>query len=158
MTTGFILRSDVNRYKQLLKDLKRLANLGRDEYPESLTEAFNLLVRESGEYDTVRNRYSNRYRGRGGQGGQSFFLLNKVTVVVEAKIYCTQGQMMTTVMKLLLVRTEVSFKMLCVFNVIFMDIIVTCILMPHVPPSCLCTLVVCSRRMNFLISLKVGCF
>ena len=37
--------------------------------PDSLTEAFDLLVRESGEYDTVRP-VSNRYRGRGGRGGR----------------------------------------------------------------------------------------
>ena len=45
----FILRSHEGTYKKLLDDLKRSANLGRDEYPETLTEAFNLLVRESGE-------------------------------------------------------------------------------------------------------------
>ena len=65
----FILRSDPERYKVLLNDLRRSANLGRDEYPETLTEAFDLLVRESGEYDTVRPP-SNRYRGRGGRGGR----------------------------------------------------------------------------------------
>ena len=53
MAICFILRSDEIRYKRLLEDLKRSANLGRDEYPETLTKAFDLLVRESGEYDTV---------------------------------------------------------------------------------------------------------
>ena len=45
----FILRCHEGTYKKLLDDLKQSANLGRDEYPETLTEAFNLLVRESGE-------------------------------------------------------------------------------------------------------------
>ena len=69
MAVCFVLRSDPERYKVLLNDLKRSANLGRDEYPKTLTEAFDLLVRESGEYDTVRPP-SNRYRGRGGRGGR----------------------------------------------------------------------------------------
>ena len=67
----FILRSNKTRYAKLLDDLKRSANLGRDEYPESLTEAFNLLVRESGEYNGVRRAYNPRFgRGHGGQGGR----------------------------------------------------------------------------------------
>jgi len=63
----FILRSDGtgerSRYKKLLEDLKSSANRGRDEYPITLTDAFDLLVHESGEYDTVR-RGNPRYRRR----------------------------------------------------------------------------------------------
>ena len=69
MAICFILRSDPDRYNVLLQYLERSANLGRDEYPKTLTEAFGLLVRESGEYDTVRSA-SNRYRSRGGRGGR----------------------------------------------------------------------------------------
>ena len=69
MAICFILKSDKERYKDLLQDSKRSVNLGRDEYLETLTEAFDLLVRESDEYDTVRPT-SNRYRGRGGRGGR----------------------------------------------------------------------------------------
>ena len=53
----------------MLQDLKRPENLGRDEYPKTLTDAFDLLVRESGKYNTVRPM-SNRYRPRGGCGGR----------------------------------------------------------------------------------------
>ena len=60
LAVAFILRSDEHRYKKLLDDLKSSANRGRDEYPTSLTAAFDLLVRESGEYDSVRPRF-NRY-------------------------------------------------------------------------------------------------
>ena len=75
MAIYFILRSNPERYKVLLQDLKRSANLGRDEYPKTLTEAFDLLVRESGKYDTVQT-VSNRYRPRGGRSrrGRQFFL------------------------------------------------------------------------------------
>ena len=66
---AFILRSDKSRYKTLLDGLKRSTNLGKDEYPTTLTEAFNLLVRESGEYDSVHPR-NNRYHARGGRGGK----------------------------------------------------------------------------------------
>ena len=37
----FILRSNEVTYKKLLDDLKRSTNLGRDEYPEILTGAFD---------------------------------------------------------------------------------------------------------------------
>ena len=79
MATCFVLRSDPDRCKVLLQDLKRLENLGRDEYPKTLTKAFDLLVRESGECDTVRlpsNRHRVR-RGRGGRGHQSFIFAQK---------------------------------------------------------------------------------
>lgn len=67
----FILRSHKGTYKKLLDDLKRSSNLGRDKYPETLTEAFNLLVIESGEYDSVRQTSNHRYgRGRSGRGGR----------------------------------------------------------------------------------------
>eukprot|EP00555_Chaetoceros_dichaeta_P015393 CAMPEP_0198275326 /NCGR_PEP_ID=MMETSP1447-20131203/64102_1 /TAXON_ID=420782 /ORGANISM="Chaetoceros dichaeta, Strain CCMP1751" /LENGTH=154 /DNA_ID=CAMNT_0043970089 /DNA_START=87 /DNA_END=552 /DNA_ORIENTATION=+ len=46
----FILRcdgiSERLRYKKLLEDLRSSANRGRDEYPTTLTGAFDLLVRE----------------------------------------------------------------------------------------------------------------
>ena len=58
-----------SRYKKLLDDLKSSANRGRDEYPITLTKAFDLLVRESGEYDTVRG-FNPRYRTRRGRGGR----------------------------------------------------------------------------------------
>lgn len=50
----FILRSDGGQYKKLLDNLKDSANRGCNEYPTMLTNAFDLLVRESGEYDTIK--------------------------------------------------------------------------------------------------------
>ena len=61
MAITFILGSTSNRFKKLCKDLKSAANRGRDEYPVTLMEAFNLLVRESGEYDTVRHHHNNPF-------------------------------------------------------------------------------------------------
>ena len=69
----FILRSDENRYKKLLEDLKSSGNRGRDEYPTTLTGAFDLLVRESGEYDT-NNQNARRQRGRFGNRGRGNFI------------------------------------------------------------------------------------
>ena len=68
MAICYILRSDVDRYGKLLEDLKSSANRGRDEYPITLTDAFDLLVRESGEFDTVQSY--RRFNGRGGRGGR----------------------------------------------------------------------------------------
>ena len=69
MDVCYILRSDEVRYKKLFNSLRTSANLGRKEYPETLTDAFNLLVRESGEYDNTRQT-NNCFRGRGGRGGR----------------------------------------------------------------------------------------
>ena len=80
MAITFTLRSADNRFKKLNEDLKGAANKGRDEYCVSLTEDFNLLVRESGEYDTVKNYfYSPRHgcRGRGGGRGRHSFLFSQ---------------------------------------------------------------------------------
>ena len=54
--------------QKLLDDLRSLANRGRDDYPITLSDAFNLLVRESGEYDSVR-KPNPRFRGGGGRFG-----------------------------------------------------------------------------------------
>ena len=56
MAVCYILRSDASRYSKLLDDLKSSANRGRDEYPTTLTDAFDLLVRNSGEYDTTQSQ------------------------------------------------------------------------------------------------------
>ena len=70
MVVCLIVRSDEGRYKILLDDLKSSVNRGRDEYPSTLTDAFDLLVRESGEYDTVRRCAPRFTRGRNGRGGR----------------------------------------------------------------------------------------
>ena len=52
----FILRRDESTYRKILEGLKSSANIGRDEYPQTLTDAFDLLVRESGHYDSMIHR------------------------------------------------------------------------------------------------------
>ena len=65
-------------YRKILNGSKSSATRGRDEYPDMLIDAFKLLVRESGEYDTVCNcnlRYARTYiccGGRGYRGRSSF--------------------------------------------------------------------------------------
>lgn len=74
----FILRSTHKRYMILLDDRKRSSSLGRDKYQQSLTEVFNSLVRDSGEYDGVRRPYNPSFeRGHGGRGrrGRDGFML-----------------------------------------------------------------------------------
>ena len=53
--------------------MKWSTNLGKDDYPKTLTEAFNMLVRESGEYDSVRRAYSHRF-GFGHERGHVSYL------------------------------------------------------------------------------------
>ena len=70
MVTCFSLRSDDVRYEKFLEVLKSSTNCGRDVYPTTITSAFDLLVRESEEYDTVRggNPGFRSHRHRGGRG------------------------------------------------------------------------------------------
>ena len=44
----FVTRANDQRYTQLLGNLKCVAYREKDEYPETLTSAYDLLVRESG--------------------------------------------------------------------------------------------------------------
>ena len=69
MAICFILRSDQERHNFVLQDLKRSENLGRDKNPKTLTKAFDLLVRESGEHD-IALKVSNRCRQRGWRDGK----------------------------------------------------------------------------------------
>jgi hypothetical protein len=78
----FIKRSDPNRYKSLLNDLKHAAYVGRDEYPNTPAGAFELMVRRSGAFTTHLgggngNRSGNSrnrggYQGSRGSGGRGF--------------------------------------------------------------------------------------
>ena len=63
MAICYILRSDIDCYGKLLMDLKSSENCGRDEYPVTLTETFDIPMRESGDFDTNR---TNRRFARGG--------------------------------------------------------------------------------------------
>ena len=48
---SFILRANENRCKSLFKDFKSLVYRGRGEYPITITSTFDLLVRESGNFE-----------------------------------------------------------------------------------------------------------
>ena len=83
MAAHVVLRSDDARYRTLLDDLKSSANRERDECPTTLTNDYDLLVRESGEQDTARGfppRFlPRRPRGgpRGDRGRNSFLFAQK---------------------------------------------------------------------------------
>ena len=55
-------RSDLYRYEELVTDLKRGAHVGRDEYPVTPADTFDLLTRISGVFDLTQ---------QGCGGGQS---------------------------------------------------------------------------------------
>ncbi len=77
----YIKHRDSNRYKSFLNDLKHVAYVGRDEYPDTPAEAFDLMVRRSGAFTTHLGSGGGGQhgggRGRGpflgqGSGGRSF--------------------------------------------------------------------------------------
>ena len=51
----FIIRADEKIFKKIHDELKRSAYRVRDMYSTTLTAAYDLLVRESGVYDTNNN-------------------------------------------------------------------------------------------------------
>ena len=78
MAVCYILRSDIDRYGKLLEDLKSSANRGRDKYHVTLTNTFDLLVRESGDFDTVRPAHRpGSCGGRGGRGGRNYMFVQR---------------------------------------------------------------------------------
>jgi hypothetical protein len=77
----FIKRSDPNRYRSLLNDLKHAAYVGRDEYPDTPAGAFELMVQRSGAFTTQLggggggrpgNGRGRGYQGNRGSGGRGF--------------------------------------------------------------------------------------
>ena len=68
MATCYVLRSDADRYSKTLEDLKSSANRSRDEYFITLTDAFDLLVRESSEHNYMQSY--RRCSVRGGRVGR----------------------------------------------------------------------------------------
>ena len=66
----FLLRADEYRYKQLFEDMRKTDFVGRDEYPETINGACEVLVRASRMFggSILRQRRQNfkRERGRGG--------------------------------------------------------------------------------------------
>ena len=61
----FLTRADDVRFKNLLKQLKDGSFLGRDEYPTTVTDAYDLLVRTSGAF---KRSSGSRQHDRGGRG------------------------------------------------------------------------------------------
>ena len=43
----FLQRADVTRYRDLIEELKKGVYKGRDEYPRTLSSAYELLIRTS---------------------------------------------------------------------------------------------------------------
>ena len=68
------LRSDTYHYIKLLEGLKSSANRGRHEHPITLTDAFDLLVRESDECNAAQSYHRhNSRRGRGSRARKYMF-------------------------------------------------------------------------------------
>ena len=53
---SFLQPADMNRYGELIKDLKKSGHRGRDEYPETMAGAYKLLVRTSKQSGHVIGR------------------------------------------------------------------------------------------------------
>ena len=49
----FLLREDKYRYGQLFEDTKKSDFVGRDEYPETINGAYELLVRNTKQFGGI---------------------------------------------------------------------------------------------------------
>ena len=69
----FLQRSDPTRYSELLEDLMKSVHRVRDEYPGTVSDAYELLVRTLAQigFTNLRQRHRNfrgNYRRRNGEG------------------------------------------------------------------------------------------
>ena len=56
----FVLRTDKIRYSNLLEELRKGVYRGRDEYPTTVTNAYELLLRTSHKSGTTKDERDNR--------------------------------------------------------------------------------------------------
>ena len=69
----FILRADEGRYGELLDELKKGVYKGRDEYPTTVSDAYELLIRTSKQFGQTPRRVGRQsYRPRAGGRGPNF--------------------------------------------------------------------------------------
>ena len=73
----YVKRGDPNRYGSLITELEHRAHLGKDEYPEQLSTAFDVMVCRSGVITNTRRGgrgqgYGGRFGRSGGRGGIQF--------------------------------------------------------------------------------------
>jgi hypothetical protein len=66
---AFLKRADKGRYRQLSTELENQYTRGTDQYPITVTEAYNLLVNYLKPADVPRDRNATRNRDHGGRGG-----------------------------------------------------------------------------------------
>ena len=78
----FLQRADMNRYGELIEDLKKSGHRGRDEYPETIAGAYELLVRTSKQSGHVigRSRRNQRFNQRRNGENYSFAQLGRENV------------------------------------------------------------------------------
>ena len=67
LALAFLKRADRTRYGSLWTDLENQYTRGNDQYPDDLTEAYNMLVSYKADAKPARQNNNNR-RGNGGSG------------------------------------------------------------------------------------------
>ena len=66
-------KSDLTRYGTVLEELKNTSFVGRDEYPNSPADVYDLLVRQSGFFNmNIMNRRGESCGSRSSCGNFSF--------------------------------------------------------------------------------------
>ena len=53
----FLKRAELKRYRRLLEQLQESMYLGRDEYPQTMMDVYDTLIRFSGKFNSVGERY-----------------------------------------------------------------------------------------------------
>jgi len=66
---AFMKKSDPGRYGQLMIDLENQYTLGNNQYPETVTRAYNLICNYIPPHTQERQRSTRRTTRRGGTGG-----------------------------------------------------------------------------------------
>ena len=69
LTCVFLKRSDLKRYRCILEQLQESAYFGRDEYPQTTVGVYDILIRFSGQFNSVGERYQHKPTRNQGMGG-----------------------------------------------------------------------------------------
>jgi len=73
----FLQRADENRYGELQDELKKRIIKGRDEYPQTVADAYDLLLKTSKQIGYKKNRFRTR-NGQWNRNNQNFVFAQKV--------------------------------------------------------------------------------
>jgi len=89
----FLFKADESRYRNLLEELKKIVYKGQDEYPTTIADAYQLLLRTSKLIKYKKSqRFGQRGRSRSAHENQNFVLAQKRANEKKTQFRCGSRQ------------------------------------------------------------------